>query len=135
MHGFGYAFCGEVTASTLSEEPEAILLCEGRRYQLYQGENTLGRAVESRVVMSDPAISRHHAVITIDEGHWSICDLGSKNGTFVDGRRIGCAPVRLTDDARILFGDVVASIQRRSLSSTATLPGNVAALRRRIANV
>ena len=121
VHGFGYAFCGELTCSTLLEEPVAILLCEGRRHPLYEGENTIGRAIESHVVMSDPAVSRHHAVITIDEGEYSIHDVGSKNGTFVDGRRVGRSPVPLTADAQVQFGAAVASIQRRSFSSTATL--------------
>jgi hypothetical protein len=48
---------------------------------------SLGRAEDNDVVVDDQLVSRHHAVIKQEAGRFVIADLGSTNGTFVDGRR------------------------------------------------
>lgn len=52
--------------------------------------NTLGRSTSGDIVIPDRLASREHAVIERDsgDGRWQIRDLGSRNGTWVDGRRI-----------------------------------------------
>lgn len=54
----------------------------------------IGRAADNDVVVDDLVVSRHHAELRVhpDGTHW-IHDLGSHNGTFLDGRPVAEAPV------------------------------------------
>ncbi|MEJ2887830.1 ATP-binding cassette domain-containing protein [Actinomycetospora aeridis] len=57
----------------------------------------IGRADDNDVVVSDLLVSRHHAeLVRRPDGGWDIVDLGSPNGTFVDGARARRAPVSPT---------------------------------------
>ena len=65
---------------------------------------TLGRAAECDVVIADPKISRHHSMIQRQgEGEYWLVDMGSSNGTYLDGRRLVQA-TRLMDGSRITLG-------------------------------
>lgn len=46
---------------------------------------TIGREEDNALVIDHPRVSRHHAVMRWDEGGWRLVDLGSKNGTSVNG--------------------------------------------------
>lgn len=93
VHGFGYSFCGEVASQGEIPFTDAILLCDERSHQLFEGPNAVGRTPDCRIVINDPTVSRRHALIVIDgRGGISIKDLDSKNGTHVDGQRIGPLP-------------------------------------------
>ncbi len=76
---------GPVVGATLSVEagPEA-----GR--MLYVGSlgGVLGRSEDAGFTFSDKAISRSHARVELRGEHFYICDLGSVNGTFVDGQKV-----------------------------------------------
>ncbi|MFI9331433.1 FHA domain-containing protein [Kitasatospora sp. NPDC052868] len=48
----------------------------------------VGRDPTSEIVLDDPRVSWHHAVLRASAGHWLLEDVGSTNGTFTDGRRI-----------------------------------------------
>ncbi|HJR60863.1 MAG TPA: SpoIIE family protein phosphatase [Vicinamibacterales bacterium] len=52
------------------------------------GAVTFGRGADSDIVIADHSMSRHHARIAAEEGHWIVEDLGARNGTFVNGERI-----------------------------------------------
>ena len=61
----------------------------GQRIPLISPPVTIGRADDNRVVLPPEAgASRHHAELTEDDGAWSVRDLGSMNGTYVNGERI-----------------------------------------------
>lgn len=61
-------------------------------------ERILGRAGDCDFVIPDPSVSRHHAVLRPVPGGWEITDLGSTNGTRVNGWRVeGPTPVRSGD--------------------------------------
>ena len=49
---------------------------------------TIGRLPENDVVVDDLLVSRHHAVLTRVPDGWSLRDLGSANGTYLNGRRV-----------------------------------------------
>jgi hypothetical protein len=58
------------------------------RYALRQGITSIGRSDENNVVVADPLVSRHHAAVMIDEQGCTLTDLGSGNGTFVNGEPV-----------------------------------------------
>jgi pSer/pThr/pTyr-binding forkhead associated (FHA) protein len=62
-------------------------VADGRVYEL-QGVATLGRAASARVVLEDSSVSAQHALLRPVDGIWTIEDLGSRNGTLVNGRKI-----------------------------------------------
>lgn len=65
----------------------------------------LGREPDNDAMLPDPKVSRHHARIQRDGERYVLADLGSSNGTFVNGERVA-APARLEDGDVIMIGDV-----------------------------
>ncbi len=57
----------------------------GERFELDTTETTIGRDPSCGVFLNDRTVSRHHARLTIRDGSAMIEDLGSLNGTWVDG--------------------------------------------------
>jgi len=75
---------------------------EIRRCLVGVGEHVIGRASDCGIVVDADQVSRHHARLSISDGPWAIEDLGSANGTRVDGRRIdGCVPIALGQQVRL----------------------------------
>jgi pSer/pThr/pTyr-binding forkhead associated (FHA) protein len=68
-------------------------------------ELSVGRSDDNDLCLSDPEVSRHHARFLNRDGGVAIEDLGSSNGTFVNGTRIS-AEVRLDDGDRVSFAGV-----------------------------
>jgi FHA domain-containing protein/uncharacterized protein DUF1707 len=62
---------------------------------------TLGRAEDCQLVFCDDTVSRHHARLELRDGRWFLVDLGSSNGTVVNGRRVRDAEVRAGDRVRL----------------------------------
>ena len=88
--------------------------------------HVLGKAPQADIALDNPYVSRRHAEIAFSGDAYSIRDLGSKNGTFVDGQRVGQSPRQL-DGGEIIelgLGQVIATF--RLGSSTITLPGPTA---------
>jgi predicted component of type VI protein secretion system len=67
---------------------------------------TLGREAINDVVLGDPEISRRHARIFYQDGTYYLEDLGSTNGTFINGRRVH-APSPLQDEDMLEFGESI----------------------------
>jgi hypothetical protein len=59
----------------------------------------------------DPTLSRRHAEIFVDQGHVYIRDLGSANGTWVDGLHLGHEPVALRPGSQVYLGHVALGVQ------------------------
>ena len=67
-------------------------------YDLNKDIVTLGRDITNDIVINDPEVSRHHMRMTRGAGGFTIEDLGSTNGTFVNGQRLtGARPLRPGD--------------------------------------
>jgi len=88
---------------------------EGREFKL-RAKATLGRAPDNDIILEDPKVSRHHAVIAFTEERYSITDLDSANGTFVNGIRVvrESHPLRVEDvislgDTELTFYEVPPS--------------------------
>ena len=84
----------------LSHEPG------GRCFPLADGQSwAVGRGDGCAVLLDSRSVSRLHALVQRREaGDFSIVDLGSRNGSFVNGQRVSL-PVVLNDRDRLLFGD------------------------------
>jgi len=65
--------------------------------QLAGGRIVLGRSSGCHLVLSDDTVSRRHAELRLVEGRWYVRDLGSSNGTWVNGRAVVEAEVRSGD--------------------------------------
>ncbi|HBB32730.1 MAG TPA: adenylate/guanylate cyclase domain-containing protein [Cyanobacteria bacterium UBA9273] len=92
---------------TLRSTPYLLLPTDtGNRYLPLVGSNcwTVGRGDDNNFVLSDRWISRNHAMLQCTEtGDFYLIDLGSRNGSFVNGRRVSI-PVTLRNGDRLTFG-------------------------------
>jgi pSer/pThr/pTyr-binding forkhead associated (FHA) protein len=78
---------------------------------LNQVEIDIGKASHNTFVIPDPTVSNTHAVIIAREGCYSIVDLGSSNGTIVDGKRLGNEAYTLQHGDKIQLGQVVLTFR------------------------
>lgn len=77
----------------------------GKMYKVPVGEVKLGRSLDADIRLEDEGVSRLHAQMNRDsDGHVSISDLGSTNGTYVNGTKI--KDFDLNDGDRIQVGSV-----------------------------
>ena len=88
-----------------------IVLPHGERVPL-DGVVTIGRAPGNVVRLDDPAVSRRHAQISVDEGRPRVEDAGSSAGTWVNGARLS-RPRAVGDGARVRVGDSELIVERR----------------------
>jgi hypothetical protein len=65
--------------------------------ELLHARVVIGRSSACQLVLGDDTVSRRHAELFVDEGRWVLRDLGSSNGSWVNGRRIVEAEVRPGD--------------------------------------
>lgn len=66
-----------------------VLLIDERQVAVTGEETTIGRAPDSDLVLHNKSVSRTHAAIVLSASGAAIRDLGSRNGTWVNGLRIG----------------------------------------------
>jgi pSer/pThr/pTyr-binding forkhead associated (FHA) protein len=77
----------------------------GQEHHLTAQTATIGRSVECDIVVTSKSISRENTRIHREGRHWSVEDLGSTNGTHLNGERL-IAPMKLRDGDSIKVGDV-----------------------------
>lgn len=88
---------------------------EGKTFRLGESEFTLGRDPSSSLILDDRELSRRHALIRRGPSGWEIHDLGSSNGTRVQGHRMESALLSDGDEIRlgpfvlVFSGDRVAA--------------------------
>ena len=73
----------------------------------------VGRAESNDLVLRETSVSRRHAMLSPSlEGHWMVRDLGSANGTTVNGQRVGEGEVRALQAGDVIgVGDVSLTIE------------------------
>lgn len=84
----------------------------GARYPLECDEVLIGRHASADVRIPDMSVSRYHAVMTLANGIWTISDIGSKSGIYVNGVLIKHA--KLKENDVIKLGSRRLTIRRRS---------------------
>ena len=77
----------------------------GRTIELVLGAHTLGRGSEAAIVIDDPRISRVHALLTVAADSITVADLGSTNGTELDGVPVSAHPRPTRIGATVRVGD------------------------------
>ena len=95
-------FGGSISGFYLSQPPRLVVRLKGRPLKTYSfagAEMTIGRLPDNHIVIDNLSVSRKHAALAADGGGYALRDLGSKNGTLLNG-----APV---EKARLVDGDVI----------------------------
>lgn len=105
VHGFGYAFKAEPARVDVRAAVVCRLETPGGPVTLAEGEHLIGRDAAARVVIDSSTVSRRHARIIISASAVTLEDLGSRNGSFVSGRRVS-GVVPLGDGDTVRFGRV-----------------------------
>jgi DNA-binding winged helix-turn-helix (wHTH) protein len=125
VYGFGYRFVGDVTGARAAGLPaiKLSLKWEAREMPLMNGVNVIGREPDAEIRIESPGVSRHHARIVVANGAATLEDLGSKNGTIVNGHPIARTLVPLSDGDVIRLGAISLTFQAAQPSSpTETVP-------------
>jgi DNA-binding winged helix-turn-helix (wHTH) protein len=128
LHRYGYAFQGPVIATGPEDgspdEAGGSLFRGTREIALTPGENLIGRSTECQVSFGSSTISRHHARILLAEGQVLLEDLGSKNGTLLNGAKVDRS-VPLQDGDEIRLGSIELTYRSHSrLRSTLSFGGS-----------
>ncbi|MGA5002903.1 FHA domain-containing protein [Streptomyces arboris] len=93
----------------------------GGVHLLHGGQIRIGRSAEADVPLDDPDVSRLHCAVTVSEdGRVSVADLGSTNGTSLDGAEVRDRPVRFPSGALLRLGE--SALRLTAGSRTKTLP-------------
>jgi len=88
--------------SSLEEDPLVVpVVADGA------GKARIGRGLDNDIVLPFGSVSRYHAVVSVEGAEFLISDVGSTNGSFLNGKQL-CAHERnaLEDDAFLMLGDV-----------------------------
>jgi len=100
---FGYAFCGDAVVGGDPAPANAArwtAVWAAHEVPLPEGEHLIGRGEDCRIRSASASVSRHHALVRVTSERLLVEDLGSRNGTWVQGRR-------LAGPAELNAGDVV----------------------------
>ena len=107
----GATMIGSVSGSSLSliaqSGPDA-----GKSFLLTSSQNVIGRDSSAQVALSDPTVSRRHAMVRVDADRTTISDLGSRSGTRVGGEVI--QGVRISVGDRVVIGQSEFTLMRPS---------------------
>jgi hypothetical protein len=79
------------------------------RYELKPGSNLLGRGADCDVQLEDPAVSVNHCEVLVEDGRVLVRDLNSTNGTFVNGKPVENAELRIGD--RLALGGLEVELE------------------------
>jgi DNA-binding winged helix-turn-helix (wHTH) protein len=127
VHSVGYAFAGEafLLDDAVPVSAARFLLIEkgppARTVPLGEGVILIGRSVECDARVASATVSRTHARIRLADGEATIEDLGSRNGTYLAGRRLE-APAALADGDEIRLGSVELVFREAAASESVTAP-------------
>lgn len=120
--GVGYAFIAEGQDEVLLTAPRFVLVVNGVAFALREGRNVIGREASAQIRLESSAVSRSHAAVTVTGEDANLQDLGSRNGTFLNGEKLEAArSVRAGDEIRIAQFAIRFQTAPGSLRPTAPL--------------
>ncbi|MEM8857758.1 MAG: FHA domain-containing protein [Chloroflexota bacterium] len=90
----------------------------GETFELKSQTVIIGRDSTADIIINDPEVSRNHCRLILDRSYY-LQDLGSTNGTFIDGQRLGGEPVRLANGQIIQLGSNVTLLHQEIETSDA----------------
>jgi DNA-binding winged helix-turn-helix (wHTH) protein len=117
VHRVGYAFNAPIASASQHSNVSRWLIAGERRIALVPGENVIGRDPDANVCLDYSTVSRRHARLLVSDASTVLEDLGSKNGTTIDGTRLTAA-VTLRNGDRFSCGHVLMTYRE----STASVP-------------
>ena len=99
----------------------------GRRYKLGEGEYVIGRRSDCQVFVPDMRVSRQHARLSREGEQWTLEDLGSNNGTYINGIRLQAAtPIKHDDEITIANNKIRVEATENTVEGQPRYPeGNV----------
>jgi hypothetical protein len=103
LHTGGFHITGRLVEGQGGSGAGSIVLPSGHRFTLTESIITIGRHPDSNLVLADPNVSRNHAEIRPQGDRYVVVDLGSTNGSRVNGVRVGTQI--LNDGDEIQFGN------------------------------
>jgi hypothetical protein len=104
-----FLLSGEVREGPGGRGVGTVVLSDGRRVPVDEDPVTIGRTPECDVMLSDQNVSRRHAEVRRQGGEFVVVDLGSTNGTRVNGS--GVKERRLTDGDEITVGSTTVRFE------------------------
>lgn len=100
-------------------QPRFRLVLDTREVQLLDGENIIGRDPDGALWIDHPSVSRRHARIVVRGGKATLEDLKSKNGTFLEGKKIE-KKASLSDGDVVRIGPETMVFRTLSVGTTRT---------------
>jgi pSer/pThr/pTyr-binding forkhead associated (FHA) protein len=89
----------------LHSRPHFVTLSDGEEqiaYIINRQEIFIGRTLNNAFVIANPSVSKRHARVVAENGGYALYDLGSSNGTFINGKRV--TEAQLQDGCEVRFG-------------------------------
>lgn len=96
-----FGIASQIRQPEPGRRPGTIVMPSGDRIEMAEGKNIIGRLADCAVTVNDANVSRRHAQIHRSGSGFVISDLGSTNGTYVNGDR-------LIADHRLADGDIIS---------------------------
>ncbi|MEW6717697.1 MAG: FHA domain-containing protein [Chloroflexota bacterium] len=94
----------------------------GKKFPLDRVELSVGRETGNDITISDAEISRRHALLTRQpDGRYALEDLGSTNGTFVNGKRLTTTHILRAGDTVMFGGNVSLTVEGAVFDQEATM--------------
>lgn len=90
---------------------------------------SIGRADDNQLIIADDSVSSHHGEFAFDGSSWAFVDLGSTNGTKVDGNRVETvqlapgAPFQLGNVNCVFFGDQEEAYVEQTMTTSSQVSG------------
>jgi hypothetical protein len=109
QHAGSFQIIGRMKEGKGGSGAGSLLLPTGERLQLGEAVVTIGRRPDSTLQLGDPNVSRNHAEIRPHGNGWVLVDLGSTNGSRVNGARVGSHELREGDE--LMFGNTVIGFE------------------------